>query len=95
MCCPRQLAVGLPSGKWRNFQQAIIPNSRLVVLPYPADQTESWQLRLYLEPRLQLYVFLALSAVLLTLGAVVLMLELWERIQDTREKKALAPALPL
>ena len=90
-----ELAVGLPSGARRSFQQAIIPNSRLVVLPYPHDQPARWELRLYLEPRQQLYVFLAFCATLLLLGVLVLILEVRERIQDSREKRALAPALPL
>ena len=79
----------------RPFYQAIIPNSRLVVLPYPYDETAAWQLRLYLEPQQQLYVFLSLCAVLAVFGLLVLVLEIRERLQDSREKKALAPALPL
>ncbi len=90
-----ELAVGLPAGQVRSFQQAIIPNSRLVVLPYPYDEPSRWELRLYLEPRQQLHVFLALCAALLSLGVLVVILEVRERIQDSREKRALAPALPL
>ena len=52
-------------------------------------------MRLYVEPRQTLYVFLTLCATLLVLGAFVLVLELRERIQDSRERKALAPALPM
>ena len=79
----------------RSFQQAIIPNSRLVVIPYPYNQTNNWELRLYLEARQQLYVAAVLACSLLTLGLVILVLELRERMQDAREKRALAPALPL
>ena len=49
-----ELAVGLPAGQVRSFQQAILPNSRLVVLPYPYDDVTAWELRLYVEPRQQL-----------------------------------------
>jgi len=90
-----ELAVGLPAGQVRSFQQAIIPNSRLVVLPYPYDEPSRWELRLYLEARQQLHVFLAFCAALLALGMLVVILEVRERIQDSREKRALAPALPL
>ena len=91
----QDLMVGLPSGQIRGFSQAIIPNSRLVVIPFPYNQTDKWELRLYLEARQQLYVGLTLLGLLLVLGVVILILELRERVQDAREKKALAPALPL
>ena len=90
-----ELMVGLPSGQVRGFAQAIIPNSRLVVIPFPYNQTDQWELRLYLEPRQQLYVGLVLVCALVIVGAVILLLELRERMQDAREKRALAPALPL
>ena len=89
------MQVGMPTGYLRSFQQAIIPNSRLVVLPYPFDQPSRWEIRLYLEPRQQLYVLLALCGTLLVIGIVVLILELNERMHDSRMKKRLAPALPL
>ena len=91
----QDLMVGLPSGQVRGFTQAIIPNSRLVVIPFPYNQTELWELRLYLEARQQLYVGLVLLGLLLALGVVIIILEIRERLQDAREKKALAPALPL
>ena len=90
-----ELMVGLPSGHVRGFAQAIIPNSRLVVIPFPYNQTDKWELRLYLEARQQLYVGLVLAGVLGVLGVVIGLLELRERLQDAREKRALAPALPL
>ena len=90
-----ELAAGLPSGQVRSFQQAIIPNSRLVVLPHPFDDTDEWEIRLYLEPRQQHYVFFALCATLATIGVMALVLEICERVQDSKERKALAPALPL
>ena len=79
----------------RSFQQAIIPNSRLVVLPYPYDEPDDWEIRLYLEPRQQLNVLIALCSALALIGAVIVLLEIRERIQDGREKKVFAPALPL
>jgi hypothetical protein len=91
----QDLMVGLPSGQVRGFSQAIIPNSRLVVIPFPYNATDKWELRLYLEARQQLYVGLTLLALLVLLGLVILILELRERAQDAREKKAQAPALPL
>ena len=90
-----QLMVGLPSGHVRGFDQAVMPNSRLVVIPYPYDAPSRWELRLYLEPRQQVYVGLALLGCLCTLMALVVALEMRERIQDQKERRTLAPALPL
>ena len=39
-------------------------------------------------------IFLTLGA-LVVLGGIICVLEMRERMQDAREKKALAPALPL
>ena len=89
------LEVGVPSGHVRRFSQAIMPNSRLVVIPYPYNATYLWQLRLYLEPRQQLWVGLALCGALVLVGLGVLALEIHERVQDRREKRMHAHALPL
>ena len=90
-----ELMVGLPSGQVRGFSQAIIPNSRLVVIPFPYNKTDAWELQLYVEARQQVYVGLVLLCALVVVGVLILILELRERMQDAREKKALAPALPL
>ena len=88
-------SASLPSGHVRGFDQAVMPNSRLVVIPYPYDAPSRWELRLYLEPRQQVYVGLALLGCLCTLMALVVALEMRERIQDQKERRTLAPALPL
>ena len=87
--------VGIVAGSVRDFNQALIPNSRLVVIPYPYDDTSRWELRLYLEPRQQFYVGLAICAALLAFGVFILLLELSERAEDARERKRLASAMPL
>ena len=79
----------------RQFPQSVIPNSKLVVIPYPLNTPSLWELRLFLEPRKQLYVAIVLCGCLVVLAVVILILELRERVQDAREKRALAPALPL
>lgn len=91
----QELQIGLPSGQARLFSQAVIPNSRLVIFPYPYTEPWKWELRLYLEARQQVYVALALAGALVLLAIIILLLELQERVQDAREKRALAPALPL
>jgi len=90
-----QLMVGMPAGRLRRFEQAVLPNSQLTVIPHPLDAPHGWEMQLYLEPRQQLAVALVCSALLLLLGAVIAVLEVVERVHDFRENKALRPALPL
>ena len=90
-----ELQVGIPSAQLRAFAQAIIPNSRLVVTPYPYELPAEWTLMLYLEPRQQFYVAVAILGALGLIGLIILILELRERAADASEKRKLAPALPL
>ena len=80
----------------RKFAEAIIPNSRLVVIPYPYNQTALWELRLYLNfDKWWREIALTLVGLLVALGGIICVLEMRERMQDAKDKKALAPALPL
>lgn len=90
-----RLMVGMPSGRVRRFDQAVLPNSRLTVIPYPLDVPGTWEMQLYLEPMQQMAVGLVCAALLLLLGAIIAVLEVVERVHDFRENKALRPALPL
>ena len=91
-----ELTVGVPWGLKRKFAEAIIPNSRLVVIPYPYNQTALWELRLYLNfDKWWREIALTLVGLLVALGGIICVLEMRERMQDAKDKKALAPALPL
>mmetsp|Transcript_17026 Transcript_17026/g.44011 ORF Transcript_17026/g.44011 Transcript_17026/m.44011 type:complete len:694 (-) Transcript_17026:109-2190(-) len=97
--------VGLPIGsddgpmaspRRRRFDAGIIPNSQLIAIPYPPDKPSRWTIELYISKANMLpWVALALSAGLTIIGMVVVLLELRERREDIREKKAMAPSLPL
>jgi len=90
-----RLMVGMPSGRVRRFDQAVLPNSRLTITPTPLDAPAAWEMELYLAPMQQLAVALVCTALLLLLGAIIAVLEVVERVHDFRENKALRPALPL
>jgi integrin alpha FG-GAP repeat containing protein 1 len=90
-----RLMVGMPSGRVRRFDQAVLPNSRLTVTPTPLDAPAAWEMELYLAPMQQLAVALVCTALLLLLGTIIAVLEVVERVHDFRENKALRPALPL
>ena len=91
--------VGLPAsgragsaGQPRRFAQAIMPNSRLIVLPSPYNQSDAWDMQLLLAPRQQAVVGLVLAGCLLALGLIILTLEIRERVQDAAEKKLVVGA---
>lgn len=88
--------VGLPTGHRRRFDAGIIPNSQLIAIPTPPDKPARWTIELYISKASLLpWVALAVSAGLVIIGAVVVLLEWRERLEDAREKKAMAPSLPL
>mmetsp|Transcript_4851 Transcript_4851/g.12432 ORF Transcript_4851/g.12432 Transcript_4851/m.12432 type:complete len:684 (+) Transcript_4851:70-2121(+) len=88
--------VGMPNNKKRRFDAGIIPNSQLIVIPYPPDRPHRWTIELYISKADMLpWVALALSAGLSLIGLSAIALEWRERREDVREKKAHAPSLPL
>tara|TARA_B110001452_G_scaffold131076_1_gene108896 strand:- start:340 stop:870 length:531 start_codon:yes stop_codon:yes gene_type:complete len=91
---PGSTEAGTPAQP-RRFAQAIIPNSRLIVIPYPYNASDGWSMQLFLAPRKQAVVGLVVGGCLLLLGLVIFTLEMRERMTDAIEKKKWAPALPL
>ena len=89
------LVVGLPSGQVRRFAEAVLPNSRLVVIPVPFNVTGAWELRLLLERPQQARIAAVIAALLGVLAVAVLQMQLVERGQDARELRAMKPAMPL
>jgi len=88
--------VGLPLEHRRRFAAGIIPNSQLIAIPSPPDKPSRWTVELYISKASLLpWVALALSAGLLVIGVVIIFIEWQERREDAREKKAMAPSLPL
>jgi len=75
-----------------SFPQAIMPNSRLIVLPSPYDRSNQWDMQLLLAPRQQAVVGLVLAGCLLALGLIIFTLEIRERVQDAAEKKLVVGA---
>ena len=68
-----------------------MPNSRLIVLPSPYNQSDQWDMQLLLAPRQQAVVGLVLAGCLVVLGLAIFTLEIRERVQDAIEKKKMAP----
>ena len=91
-----ELTVGVPWGLKRKFAEAIIPNSRLVVIPYPYNQTALWELRLYLNfDKWWREIALTLVGLLVALGGIICVLEMRSGCRTPRTRRRFAPALPL
>ncbi|XP_054856533.1 T-cell immunomodulatory protein [Eublepharis macularius] len=87
------LYVGIPcppGGKSTRKQEwtAIIPNSQLIVIPYPQDMPRSWSAKLYLTPsNIVLLTAIALIGVCVFILAIIGILHWQEKKADDREKR--------
>ncbi|XP_041078170.1 T-cell immunomodulatory protein isoform X1 [Polyodon spathula] len=67
---------------------AIIPNSQLIVIPYPHNNPRSWSAKLYLTPsNIVLLTAIALIAVCVFILAIIGILHWQEKKADDREKR--------
>lgn len=67
---------------------AIIPNSQLIVIPYPHDQPSSWSAKLYLTPsNIVLLTAIALIGVCVFILIIIGILHWKEKKADDREKR--------
>jgi len=81
--------VGVPLNG-RNYGQwvAIIPNSQLVVFPYPHDSPDEWTLELFINPSARLlWVCVAVGVSCVILIIIISYFHYKERKQDEQEKK--------
>ncbi|KAF7485542.1 Hypothetical predicted protein [Marmota monax] len=87
------LYVGIPrpSGETSVRKQewtAIIPNSQLIVIPYPHNVPRSWSAKLYLTPsNIVLLTAIALIGVCVFILAIIGILHWQEKKADDREKR--------
>ncbi|XP_054627169.1 T-cell immunomodulatory protein isoform X1 [Dunckerocampus dactyliophorus] len=87
------LVVGIPRrpGELESRKQewtAIIPNSQLIVIPYPHDQPSSWSAKLYLTPSNSvLLTAIALIGVCVFILVIIGILHWQEKKADDREKR--------
>lgn len=66
----------------------IIPNSQVVVSPYPKESPSQWGIELYISPsKATGWIALAVICWLLVMGAAIIGLQYREKRQDDREKK--------
>jgi integrin alpha FG-GAP repeat containing protein 1 len=72
---------------WKMWS-ALMPNSQLVAIPSPADNTNGWTVELFIDPGASsLWVAIAVIGTLILLGIPIIILYRYEAIQDKREKQ--------
>ncbi|CAL1535280.1 unnamed protein product [Lymnaea stagnalis] len=84
-----EIGIQYPAGKNpRSHSWAtIIPNSQVIVIPYPLDSPDSWKHELYVTPsRLVLLTGASLLGTCAFIAAIVGLLQWRERIEDKKEK---------
>ncbi|BFZ13054.1 hypothetical protein BsWGS_16093 [Bradybaena similaris] len=84
-----QVGIPFPPGKQpRNHSwSGIIPNSQIIVIPYPVDDPDSWKHELYVTPsRLVLLTGVSLLGTCVFIAAIVGLLQWRERMEDKKEK---------
>eukprot|EP00002_Diphylleia_rotans_P038355 TRINITY_DN8703_c0_g4_i3.p1 TRINITY_DN8703_c0_g4~~TRINITY_DN8703_c0_g4_i3.p1 ORF type:complete len:610 (+),score=111.83 TRINITY_DN8703_c0_g4_i3:82-1911(+) len=85
------LGMPLKQPKHYAYWIAIVPNSRLIAVPYKPSDPLTWQLELYVSPSSQLlWVSVAVLVSLVAVGLIILILEYKERKEDEAEKRATA-----
>lgn len=87
-----ELAVGLPrspgSSERRRTWQSIIPNSQVIVIPYPPDDPSSWTAKLLVTPsKLVLFTGIGLLSICFFIFLIILLLHLKEKREDQKEKR--------
>ncbi|XP_063044503.1 T-cell immunomodulatory protein [Engraulis encrasicolus] len=86
------LFVGIPRPPTKAIRKqewtAIIPNSQLIVIPYPLDDPRSWSAKLYLTPsNIVLLTAIALIGVCVFILVIIGVLHWQEKKADDREKR--------
>lgn len=87
-----KLTVAVPpntaSNKLTHTYTQMIPNSQLVVVPYPLDDPSRWLIKLFITPsRMILHAGIALGATLVVLAGLLAILQYREKIEDDKERK--------
>lgn len=87
-----QLAVGIPrstgSSERERGWSSIIPNSQVIVVPYPPDNLSSWTAKLLVTPsKLVLLTGVSLLGICVFIGLIILLLHLKEKREDQKEKR--------
>ncbi|SOV74527.1 conserved Plasmodium protein, unknown function [Plasmodium sp. gorilla clade G3] len=81
--------VGMPTHeqKYYNMWVSIIPNSHIIVIPYPLNNSNNWQIQLSVNPSKKFYSILYITLICLSvIGVLIFILDRKEKVEDSKEE---------
>ncbi|GAW81269.1 T-cell immunomodulatory protein homolog precursor [Plasmodium gonderi] len=81
--------VGMPTHeqKYYNMWVSIIPNSHIIVIPYPLENSNKWQIQLSVNPSKKFYSIIYITLICLTvIGILIFILDRREKVEDSKEE---------
>lgn len=81
--------VGMPTHeqKYYNMWVSIIPNSHIIVIPYPLNNSNKWQIQLSVNPSKKFYSILYITLICLSvIGVLIFILDRKEKVEDSKEE---------
>ncbi|SOV11940.1 conserved Plasmodium protein, unknown function [Plasmodium sp. gorilla clade G2] len=81
--------VGMPTHeqKYYNMWVSIIPNSHIIVIPYPLNNANKWQIQLSVNPSKKFYSILYITLICLSvIGVLIFILDRKEKVEDSKEE---------
>lgn len=82
--------LGMPTqeAKYYNMWVSIIPNSHIIVIPYPLDNSNEWKIQLSVNPSNKIYSIIYITLICLAIiGLLIFILDRKEKIEDLKEEK--------
>ncbi|VWU51364.1 conserved protein, unknown function [Hepatocystis sp. ex Piliocolobus tephrosceles] len=81
---------GMPTHEKNYFNKwvSIIPNSHIIVIPHPLNNSNNWQIQLSVSPSNKFYSIIYITLICLTvIGIIIFILDRKEKIQDSQEER--------
>lgn len=82
--------LGMPTqeAKYYNMWVSIIPNSHIIVIPYPLDNSNEWKIQLSVNPSNKIYSIIYITLICLAIiGLLIFILDRKEKIEDLKEER--------
>ncbi|SCN62525.1 conserved Plasmodium protein, unknown function [Plasmodium chabaudi chabaudi] len=81
--------VGMPTHQqsYYNMWVSIIPNSHIIVIPYPLEDSNKWQIQLSVNPSKKFYSIIYITLICLSvIGILIFILDRKEKVEDSKEE---------
>lgn len=82
--------LGMPTHQTKYFSMwvSIIPNSHIIVIPYPLNDSNKWKIQLSVNPSKKIYSIIYITLIcLIIIGLLIFILDRKEKSEDMKEEK--------